>query len=464
MVNMANESRWASDDKSKGGASIKVIGAGASGIDVISRISGAGTEGMQFIAADVSAAALDASSIATKIWFGETDEEGAHAEESLRAALADSDLAFIVADEADTEFSRIIQCASAAHDGGAVVAAFMLCAPEQPQESTDGEPEPEQQDEMLSPDDVDAFKSAVNAVFFISHDETGASRDGIRRAICGLVDILLRPALVTATLNDVQRALRGAGDSVVGIGEERGPGCVVEAARSALTSTLMDRSVEGATRIIVAMITGPDTTRAELDEACDVIWRAVDDDVRRLTWGHAVDPTMEGVARVLVIASRYDDLKGRRAELRGMVIGWLDRQGLHYDASVPDTLRLGFELSSRLSQVDIKLMFGLDGYTTLGKVPLKVLADYRDEVMRFITMVNWELRVGNFDFDLFDGEIVFRMNTCYDGLVVLPDYMIENSIMMVPFTLDDYGNALIDVMMGYRSAADAFALMHGDEQ
>lgn len=458
---MANESRWASDDKSKGGASIKVIGAGASGIDVISRISGAGTEGMQFIAADGSASMLDASSIATKIWFGETDEESANADEAMRAALADSDLVFIVADEEDTDLSRVVRCASAAHDGGAVVTAFMLCAPEIQQEAAEDE---QQQDDALSQDEVEAFKSTVNAVFFIPHDETGASRDGVCRAICGLVDILLRPALVTATLNDVQRALRGAGDSVVGIGEERGPGCVVEAARSALTSTLMDRSVEGATRIIVAMITGPDTTRAELDEACDVIWRAVDDDVRRLTWGHAVDPTMEGAARVLVIASRYDDLKGRRAELRGMVIGWLDRQGLHYDASVPDTLRLGFELSSRLSQVDIKLMFGLDGYTTLGKVPLKVLADYRDEVMRFITMVNWELRVGNFDLDLFDGEIVFRMNTCYDGLVVLPDYMIENSIMMVPFTLDDYGNALIDVMMGYRSAADAFALMHGDEQ
>lgn len=435
---------------------IVVMGFGGAGIDAVDRMLSDGLSGVRTAVVCKDGMRLDASRAAAKILVGEViDSEKVMADERIKGAVRDAALVFLLfeakKDDTEEELSPIRTAVVAASEVGATVVNVIMAEPE-----TGVATETEDDNaSVLS----DMFRYTDSFVFIAPMP----IRDAVVcvcALISGVAGVVLRPGSEEMSIDDVRRVFYRSGTSIVGIGEANGDYAAIEAARAALASRCIDaeRSIEGATRIMVCVVTGPNTERAELENVLDVIWRAKDDDIRHIMWGHSVDPNMGDAVRVIVIACDFDDMKDRRAEMRSQVTGYLERVGYLYSDAIPDRIKFGFNLKCRLSQVEFTLKFGNDGYIAQGFLPLKVQPEFRDEVMRFITMVNFNLRIGNFDIDLDDGEISFRTFTCYEGMVVLSDAVINQCIEITVSVIEDYGDALIDVMMGYKDAVTAYGL------
>lgn len=140
-------------------------------------------------------------------------------------------------------------------------------------------------------------------------------------------------------------------------------------------------------------------------------------------------------------------------DMRDQVKGYLNRIGWNYDDSDGERLRFGVDLHCRLSSVRIRIKFSDVGYSVWSYLPIKASDDTMNEVMRYLMIANNRLRNGSFDMDLSDGEIYFRTYTHFQGLLVLPDEVIEESIMVSPATIDQFGDGLAAVAMGFSDAA-----------
>lgn len=145
--------------------------------------------------------------------------------------------------------------------------------------------------------------------------------------------------------------------------------------------------------------------------------------------------------------------------MRDQVMGYLDRNGWKYDASHQDVIRCAVKLECRLHIVDMRIYFNDFGYSILDFVRTRVDLDRRDEVMRYITMANFRLRSGCFEIDLRDGTVSFRVYTHYRGLVVIPDDIIAESVLVPLSTIDRYGDGLFSIMLEGSDADTEIARM-----
>lgn len=430
--------------------SIKIVSIGEAGADALDCAIGMGVAGASTVALDSSGSRLDASCAQTKILLpkeGEAERTDAIEHGELLGAIDGADIVFIiVGDHGRGGLADVPAACRAAKERGAAVAVFLM----------------QYQPQFDEHDPGDEYRGLVieslqttDAIFYLPFRETEAVQGALHAGLETLCGVLTSPGLEDVSIEQFERCISGAGGAVMGIGEASGRNAVIEAAREALKSSTLDRNIEGSSRISFFITTGPEMSRGDIEEAGVIILKAADDDVPGFLWGHTVDPRMSGRARVVILASNFDDMKDRREEMRRQVAGFLDRIEYRYSDVVPDEINFGLNLESKVSTVKIDMMFANDGYTTIAHLPIKAIADYRDEVMRFITIVNANLRIGNFDLDLDDGEITFRTYTCYDGMVVLSDAVISRSFEIPARVVDDYGNALIDVMMGYADAQTA---------
>ena len=143
------------------------------------------------------------------------------------------------------------------------------------------------------------------------------------QGVQGITDLITMPGLINTDFADVQMILANAGTAIMGIGQATGEGRAVNAARAAITSPLLEASIEGARGILLNIAGGPDLGLFEVNEAMEIIHGVAHPDAN-IIFGNVIDEAMGDEVRVTVIAAgfeRWEEGRGRRAPARTSAAG-----------------------------------------------------------------------------------------------------------------------------------------------
>jgi len=139
--------------------------------------------------------------------------------------------------------------------------------------------------------------------------------DGVLgQGVQGISDIITVPGLINVDFADVKTIMSDAGSSLLGIGSGVGENRAQAAARGAISSRLLDISIEGAKGILFNVTGGRDLTMTEVDEAAKIISAAADADAN-IIFGAVIDETMVDQIKIIVIATGFDEARLRLAKL-----------------------------------------------------------------------------------------------------------------------------------------------------
>ena len=136
--------------------------------------------------------------------------------------------------------------------------------------------------------------------------------DVLRQGVQGITDLITVPGLINLDFADVRTIMRDAGSALMGIGIASGENRAGEAARAAISSPLLEASVEGATGILLNITGGPDMGLFEVNEAAEIIGSAADQDAN-IIFGAVIDEALGDQVRVTVIATGFDKRGARPA-------------------------------------------------------------------------------------------------------------------------------------------------------
>ncbi|HEY8314810.1 MAG TPA: cell division protein FtsZ [Candidatus Baltobacteraceae bacterium] len=304
-------------------ATIKVVGVGGGGCNAINRMIEAGLSGVDFFAvnSDVQALRNALTENTVQIGSGLTRGLGAGANPNLGRESADEsreDLAMVL-DGADLVFitagmgggtgtgaAPII--AEIARESGALTVAvvtkpFAFEGRKRMQLAEHGIAELESKVDTLItiPNErilqVIEKRTPLNEAFAYADDV-------LRQGIQGISDLITQPGLINLDFADVKTIMSDAGSAMMGIGEGTGEHRAADAAQKAIASPLLETTIEGARGVIFNITGGPDMAMYEVNEAAEMISRAVDGDAQ-IIFGASIDPQMNGKVRVTVLAAGF---------------------------------------------------------------------------------------------------------------------------------------------------------------
>ena len=312
-------------DESRAGARIKVIGVGGGGGNAVNRMAIAGLEGVEFIVANTDLQALQHNAAPVKIQIGAklTKGLGAGADpnvgreaaledtDSLIQALTGADMVFVttgLGGGTGTGAAPVI--ASLASELGALTIA-VVTKPFR----FEGKKRLAQADRGLT-----SLRECVDTIITIPNErllsiidqgtplpEAFATADDVlRQAIQGISDLILVPGLINLDFADVKTIMSGMGIAMMGTGVMSGENRMIEAAKAAISSPLLEgASVQGARGVIINVTGGHDMSLMEVNEASLLIQEAAHEDAN-IIFGAVVDPTLNGRVKVTVIATGFD--------------------------------------------------------------------------------------------------------------------------------------------------------------
>jgi cell division protein FtsZ len=313
-------------------AVIKVLGAGGGGSNAVNRMVEAGIKGCEFIAVNTDAQALLMVEADQKIHIGAEATRGLGAganpekgyeaalesRDELKDALKGADMVFVTAGEGGgTGTGGAPVIAEIAQELGALTVGVVTRPfgfegskrAEQAQRGIDNLRE-KVDTLIIIPNDrllqvVEKRTSVVDA--FRMADEV------LRQGVQGITDLITIPGLVNLDFADVRTIMVDAGSALMGIGEAEGESRAAEAAKTAVSSPLLEASVAGATGILLNITGGPDLGLFEVNEAAEVVTGASDLNAN-VIFGAVIDESLGGKVRVTVIATGFD--KAYRRERR----------------------------------------------------------------------------------------------------------------------------------------------------
>ncbi len=312
-------------------AKIRVVGIGGAGCNVInSMITSQQIQGVEFIAVNTDAQALSVNKAFIKIPIGQelTNGLGAGsdpaigrkaAEESgeiIKSNLEGSDMVFVTAGMGGgTGTGAAPVIARIARELGALTIGVVT-------KPFDFEGSQRIQNAEKGLDDlrkeVDALITIPNQKLLEIADEGTTvfeafkiSDSVLNQGVQGISDLIVMPGLVNVDFADVRTVMKGAGSAFMGIGIGSGEDRAEEAARAAITSPLLDISIEGATGILFNVIGGTDLTMKEVDRAARIIVESASPDAN-IIYGTTIDESMTDQIKITVIATGFDSgLKSR---------------------------------------------------------------------------------------------------------------------------------------------------------
>jgi cell division protein FtsZ len=132
--------------------------------------------------------------------------------------------------------------------------------------------------------------------------------DILRQGVQGVSDLITIPGLINLDFADVKAIMWEAGTALIGIGQQAGENRAVEAARQAITSPLLETSIDGASGVLINITGGPSLTLSEVKAAADEIYNVSDHDAN-IIFGAVIDERMKDYVRVTVLATGFDDVK-----------------------------------------------------------------------------------------------------------------------------------------------------------
>lgn len=315
-------------------AKIKVIGVGGGGGNAISSMIETGdVNGVEFITLNTDAQVLLASKAPTKLQIGEkltkglgvggNPEIGAQAaeesQEKIKELLIDSDMVFVTAGMGGgTGTGAAAVVARLAKEVGALTVAivtkpFAFEGTRRMVVAEEGiEKLKEQVDTLIViPNqrlmDVIDRKMTLIEAFKVVDSVLG-------QAVGGIADIITTAGLVNVDFADVKTIMKDAGTALLGIGTGVGENRAQMAARAAVSSPLLDLSIEGARGVLFNIAGGSDLTMFEVDEAARIISSAADPDAN-IIFGAVVKDDLADQVRITVIATGFDETRARLAQM-----------------------------------------------------------------------------------------------------------------------------------------------------
>jgi cell division protein FtsZ len=311
-------------------AVIKVVGVGGGGTNAVNRMVDAGLSGVEFIAVNTDAQALMVCDADVKIHIGSAATRGlgagadpavglAAAQESrdeLKEALKGADMIFVTAGEGGgtgtggapvvAELGRELDALTV----GVVTKPFGFEGRKRAQQAEQGIESLRDRLETLIVIENDRLLQVVEKQTSVV-DAFRMADDVLRQGVQGITDLITVPGLVNLDFADVRTIMREAGSALMGIGAASGDNRAAEAARAAVSSPLLESSIEGATGILLNITGGPDIGLFEVNEAAEVVTSAADVNAN-VIFGAVIDDAMGDEVRVTVIATGFGGGRRRR--------------------------------------------------------------------------------------------------------------------------------------------------------
>ena len=347
-------------------AVIKVVGVGGGGTNAVNRMVDAGLRGVEFIAANTDAQALQMCDADIKLNIGHELTKGlgagadpdvgqgaaSESRDDIKEALKGADMVFVTAGEgggtgtgAAPIIAEIAKNEIGALTVGVVTRPFEFEGAQRAAQAEDGIAKLREQVDTLIviPNDkllsiverrtsiIDAFREADNV---------------LRQGVQGITDLITIPGLINLDFADVRTVMQDAGTALVGIGDAAGESRATEAAKAAISSPLLEESVEGAAGILLNITGGRDLGLFEVNEAAEIIASAADSNAN-IIFGAVIDESLADEVRVTVIATGFHHRGTRPSTARDAVRS----RRRDRDVTLDDRQRSSLEISE--DEIDI---------------------------------------------------------------------------------------------------------------
>ena len=305
-------------------AVIKVVGIGGGGVNAVNRMIEVGLKGVEFIAINTDAQALLMSDADVKLDIGRELTRGL-------GAGADPDIGRQAAEDHVDEIEEVLQGADmvfvTAGEGGGTgtggapivariaraIGALTIGVVTRPF-GFEGRRRGEQADIGIEGlrDEVDTLIVIPNDRLLSISDRKISVLDAFKSAdqvllqgVSGITDLITTPGLINLDFADVKSVMAGAGSALMGIGSARGEDRAVAAAEMAISSPLLEASIEGAHGVLLSVAGGSDLGLFEINEAAQLVAEAAHPDAN-IIFGAVIDDALGDEVRVTVIAAGFD--------------------------------------------------------------------------------------------------------------------------------------------------------------
>jgi cell division protein FtsZ len=311
-------------------AVIKVVGVGGGGTNAVSRMIDAGLRGVEFVAANTDNQALGMVDADIKLNIGNEATKGlgaganpdvgfaaaAESRDDIKEALKGADMVFVTAGEgggtgtgAAPVIAEIAKNEIGALTVGVVTKPFTFEGSRRMQQADEG---------------IARLREVVDTLIVIPNERLlgmverrtsimDAFREAdnvLRQGVQGITDLITIPGLINLDFADVRTIMEDAGSALMGIGTSNGESRAAEAARNAISSPLLEESVDGAQGIIFNITGGRDLGLFEVNEAAEVVHDAADPNAN-IIFGAVIDEHGDDDVRVTVIATGFDHGRAR---------------------------------------------------------------------------------------------------------------------------------------------------------
>lgn len=316
------------------GATIKVIGVGGAGGNAINRMIEDDVKGVEFIVANTDVQALQNSKAETKIQLGPKltkglgaganpdvgSKAGQESEESIAESLSGADMVFVTAGMGGgtgTGAAPII--AKIAKEQGAltvgvVTRPFTFEGPKRARFAAEG---------------VAKMKEHVDTLVIIANNrlleivdkktpmlEAFQEADNVlRQGVQGISDLITSPGYVNLDFADVKTVMQDQGSALMGIGSANGENRTEDATKKAISSPLLEVSIDGAEQVLLNITGGPDLSLFEAQAASDIVAQAATSDVN-IIFGTSINENLDDSVIVTVIATGIDKKKAKKEQRR----------------------------------------------------------------------------------------------------------------------------------------------------
>ncbi len=314
---------------------IRVVGVGGGGGNAVNRMIEAGIAGVEYVAINTDQQSLNNSKAAVKIRIGDKVTKGrgaggnpeigkAAAEESreeIANALAGAQMIFITAGKGGgTGTGAAPVVAQIAREMGILTIGIVTkpFAFEQKRRMTNAEA------------GIAELKNHVDSLVVIPNERLkyiseqkitflnafNAADDVLRQGVKSISDLIKVPGMVNLDFADVTSIMENAGYAHMGTGAASGKDKAENAAKAAVSSPLLETSINGAHRVLINMVASPDIDLEDVETAATLVTQAAHDDAN-VIWGASLDPNMEDEIRITVIATGFDDDKPKFVGFEG---------------------------------------------------------------------------------------------------------------------------------------------------
>ncbi len=303
---------------------IKVIGVGGAGGNALNTIIRSGIEDVDYIAVNTDVAALKLSEAPTRLILGRNLTKG-------RGAGADPNKGLQAAQESEEDLTKILEgadmvfitCGMGGGTGTGAAPVIAEIAKEKVNALVvaivtfpfkwEGRGRIQRAKEGIA-----KLREKVDALVVVQNDRISELSDKsttwsdafkmsdevLRQAVTGVAGVIRKILKINVDFADVCTTLRDAGSALLGVGEARGEGRVIAAARAAMNGPLMSDPMTGATSVLYCIESGEDLNMLEMEEALELI-HATASDGANIFWGQGIDPAMGDTVRFTLIATGF---------------------------------------------------------------------------------------------------------------------------------------------------------------